>query len=92
MAKKPIKVTEVVLRDAHQSLLATRMTMDEMRPILPDMDKLKAEAAKWATQEEDVLTYAMFPQVAPKFFDKRNAKKQGVDGDHVDYTNQSHPV
>ena len=33
MAKKPIKITEVVLRDAHQSLLATRMTMDEMRPI-----------------------------------------------------------
>ena len=33
MAKKPIKVTEVVLRDAHQSLLATRMTMDEMRPV-----------------------------------------------------------
>ena len=60
--------------------------------LAPEMDKLKAEAAKWATQEEDVLTYAMFPQVAPKFFEKRNAKKQGVDGDHVDYTNQSHPV
>ena len=30
----------VVLRDAHQSLLATRMTMDEMRPILPEMDKI----------------------------------------------------
>ena len=29
-----------VLRDAHQSLLATRMTMDEMRPILPEMDKI----------------------------------------------------
>ena len=40
MAKKPIKITEVVLRDAHQSLLATRMTMDEMRPILPEMDKI----------------------------------------------------
>ena len=39
LAKKPIKITEVVLRDAHQSLLATRMTMDEMRPILPEMDK-----------------------------------------------------
>ena len=51
--------------------------------LAPEMDKLKAEAAKWATQEEDVLTYAMFPQVAPKFFDKRNAKKQGVDGDHA---------
>ena len=33
MAKKPIKITEVVLRDAHQSLLATRMTMDEMRAL-----------------------------------------------------------
>ena len=30
--------------------------------LAPEMDKLKAEAAKWATQEEDVLTYAMFPQ------------------------------
>ena len=36
MAKKPIKITEVVLRDAHQSLLATRMTMDEMRPTMPE--------------------------------------------------------
>ena len=41
LAKKPIKITEVVLRDAHQSLLATRMTMDEMRPILPEMDKIR---------------------------------------------------
>ena len=37
---KPVKITEVVLRDAHQSLLATRMTMDEMRPILPAMDEV----------------------------------------------------
>ena len=61
-------------------------------PLAPEVEKLKAEAAKWAIQEEDVLTYAMFPQVAPKFFEKRNAKKQGVDADHADYTNQSHPV
>ena len=60
--------------------------------LAPEMDKLKAEAAKWATQEEDVLTYAMFPQVAPKFFEKRNAKKQGVDADHADYANKSHIV
>ena len=33
VVKKPLKITETVLRDAHQSLLATRMTMDEMRPI-----------------------------------------------------------
>ena len=56
------------------------------------MDKLKAEAAKYAIQEEDVLTYAMFPQVAPKFFEKRNARLQGVDALHADYENKSHPV
>lgn len=58
----------------------------------PEMDKLKAEAAKWVRQEEDVLTYAMFPQVAPKFFEKRNNKLMGVDGDHVDFAGKSHPV
>lgn len=58
----------------------------------PEMDKLRAEASKWVQQEEDVLTYAMFPQVAPKFFEKRNEKRVGVDGDHVDFANKSHPV
>ncbi len=36
MAK--IKVVDLVLRDAHQSLIATRMTMDEMRPSFPLLD------------------------------------------------------
>lgn len=58
----------------------------------PEMDKLRAEASKWMQQEEDVLTYAMFPQVAPKFFEKRNEKCVGIDGDHVDFANKSHPV
>ena len=39
MAKK-IKITETALRDAHQSLIATRMTTEEMLPILEKMDKV----------------------------------------------------
>ncbi len=35
-----ILITETVLRDAHQSLAATRMTTEEMIPILEDMDKV----------------------------------------------------
>ena len=38
MAK--LKITETALRDAHQSLIATRMSIDEMRPILSQMDKI----------------------------------------------------
>ena len=36
MAK--VKITETVLRDSHQSLIATRMTTEEMLPILETMD------------------------------------------------------
>lgn len=38
--KKPVKIVETVLRDAHQSLLATRMTSDQMLPIVEKMDKV----------------------------------------------------
>ena len=34
-----IRITETVLRDGHQSLIATRMNTDEMLPILEKMDK-----------------------------------------------------
>ena len=35
-----IGITETVLRDAHQSLIATRMTTEEMLPMLPLLDKI----------------------------------------------------
>ncbi|MEE1219643.1 MAG: oxaloacetate decarboxylase subunit alpha [Ruminococcus sp.] len=39
MSKK-IKITETALRDAHQSLIATRMTTEEMLPVLEQLDKI----------------------------------------------------
>jgi len=38
--KKPLLLTELVLRDAHQSLLATRMRLDDMLPIAEKLDKV----------------------------------------------------
>lgn len=38
--KRPIKITETILRDAHQSLIATRMTTEQMLPIIEKMDKI----------------------------------------------------
>ncbi len=37
---KPLGITELVLRDAHQSLLATRMRIDDMLPIAEKLDKV----------------------------------------------------
>ena len=38
--KKPVKIVETVLRDAHQSLIATRMSTEQMLPIIDKMDKI----------------------------------------------------
>ena len=38
--KKPLGITELVLRDAHQSLLATRMRIEDMLPIADKLDKV----------------------------------------------------
>ncbi|MEG1992291.1 MAG: oxaloacetate decarboxylase subunit alpha [Acetivibrio sp.] len=40
IVKKPVKITETILRDAHQSLIATRMTTEQMLPIIDKMDKV----------------------------------------------------
>ena len=50
--------------------------------IKPELEDMKKECAEWTEQEEDVLTYAMFPKVAPKFFEQRRNKLYGVDGKH----------
>jgi len=38
--KKPLGITDVVLRDAHQSLFATRMRLDDMLPIAAQLDEI----------------------------------------------------
>ena len=46
VVKKPLKITETVLRDAHQSLIATRMTTEQMLPIVDKMDKVGYNAVE----------------------------------------------
>ena len=58
----------------------------------PELDKLREECAEWTTQEEDVLSYAQFGQVAVKFFEKRRDQQFGLDGVHGNAAKQIHPV
>ena len=44
--KRPVQITETILRDAHQSLIATRMTTDEMLPIVEKLDKVGFRAVE----------------------------------------------
>jgi oxaloacetate decarboxylase alpha subunit len=60
--------------------------------IAPEMDKLREEVKPWMEQEEDILSYALFPQVAQKFFEFRQGQKYGVDSSTLDKANMIHPA
>lgn len=58
----------------------------------PELDKLEAEMAQWKEQDEDVLSYALFPQVATEFFKYRAAQKNKIDPAKGDNKNGAYPV
>ncbi len=58
----------------------------------PELDKFRSEINEYYEQDEDILSYAQFGQVAVKFFEKRRNKKYGIDGEHLDIENKVHPV
>ena len=58
----------------------------------PELENYRKEIGEYITQEEDVLTYALFPQVAQKFFKARQAKLIGLDNSVRDEKNNAMPV
>jgi len=60
--------------------------------IEPELEKIRSEMKEYLEQDEDVLSYALFPQVAEKFFKFRQAQKYKIETDMVDYENRVHPV
>ena len=58
----------------------------------PELQKIEAEITQWKQQDEDVLSYALFPQVALEFFKYRQAQQTGVDVTLADKENQAYPV
>ena len=47
---------------------------------------------EWKQQDEDVLSYALFPQVAKEFFEYREAQTTGIDPHKADKLNRAYPV
>ena len=57
-----------------------------------ELDTLRKECERWIRQDEDVLTYALFPQVAVDFFKYREAQQTKVDETVADTENGAYPV
>ena len=58
----------------------------------PELEGYRKEIGQYITQEEDVLSYALFPQVAEKFFKARQAKQLGLDNSVLDTKNNAMPI
>ena len=60
--------------------------------LAPELDSLRAKIAQYIEQDEDVLSYALFEQVAIKFFEYRKAKKYSLDAENSDASIGVHAV
>ena len=58
----------------------------------PELEKLKKEMQQWYQTDEDILTYAMFPKVAPKYFEYRAAKEKKIDAGMLNKADKTMPV
>lgn len=60
--------------------------------IAPQLPQFEKDCAQWKQQDEDVLSYALFPNVAKEFFEYRAAQQTGVDSTLADKQNKTYPV
>ena len=69
-----------------------RITCRPADLIKPELDSLRNNIKEYIEQDEDVLSYALFDQVAVKFFQQRRAEKYKLDKDLVNMDEMTHPV
>ncbi|MBO5998175.1 MAG: oxaloacetate decarboxylase subunit alpha, partial [Lachnospiraceae bacterium] len=69
-----------------------RITCRPADLIEPQLPKFEEEIKQWKQQDEDVLSYALFPQVAVDFFKYRLAQQEKVDLTKADTANNAYPA
>ncbi len=57
-----------------------------------ELEPLRRETMRWAQQDEDVLSYALFPQVAKEFFEHREAQQSKIDPKQSGIQHKAYPV
>lgn len=69
-----------------------RITCRPADLINPELGSLRENIKEYIEQDEDVLSYALFDQVAVKFFQQRQAEKYKLDKDLVNMEEMTHPI
>ncbi|MDR2770531.1 MAG: oxaloacetate decarboxylase subunit alpha [Clostridiales Family XIII bacterium] len=71
---------------------AERVTVRPADLLEPELEKTKQAFAEYIEQDEDVLTGAMFPEPAKKFFQYRNAQRNKIDASLLNEEDKVYPV
>lgn len=82
----PEEIRQKILGDEEQ------ITCRPADLLAPELDNLRGNINEYIEQDEDVLSYALFPQVAENFFKYRQAQKYKIDSSLVDFKDKVHPV
>ncbi len=69
-----------------------RITCRPADNLKPELEDTKNKMKEYLEQDEDILSYALFNQVAVKFFEQRRAEKYKIDKDLVNMDEMTHPV
>ena len=77
-----------------------KKAIDDKEPIIcrpadliePQLEKYEKECAQWKQQDEDVLTYALFPKVATEYFEYRKAQDDKIDMKVADTSSGAYPI
>lgn len=85
----PMPMAEELLAKVDPEEIITCRPADLLEP---ELAKLEEEVGDYKEQEEDVLTYALFGQVAMDYFRRRAALRNKVDPDAMDMKNKSYPA
>jgi oxaloacetate decarboxylase alpha subunit len=89
--RTPAPVDKEIQRKATEG--ETPITCRPADNIPSEMDKLRKEAGPWVLQPEDVLSYAMFPQVAKDFLPKKYARETKTNiGLDKPITEEAYPI
>lgn len=87
--------TPVPISDKIKKIIIGKEKQITCRPadlIKPELKKIESEMKQYKQQDEDVLSYALFPQVAEDFFKYREAQQTKVDPNMADKDNKVYPV
>ena len=86
----PVEISEDIVKKIIGD--EERITCRPADKIEPELDKLREAIKEYIVQDEDVLTYALFEQVALKFFENRKAKMLKTDPNLKNQELKTHPV